>query len=159
MFLTWRLSVLQVSRLANSVSPPPDMRKQQICTQQSVESWNWTELADFTSSRSWTYQCTPPSRPRTYLCLVIKTKVVQKVNRMSESQKDRQAERQTDFSAQLSKQTLFRMSTGCQNVSQIKGYPKKNLLFENLICDFLVNLWSQGVVLLRTWSTHEYTKS
>ena len=65
--------------------------------------------------------------------LVIKTKVVQNVNRMSERQKDRlkdrlkdrqtdgQIDRQTEFSAQLSKQKLFRMSTGCQKVSQTDG--------------------------------------
>ena len=63
--------------------------------------------------------------------LVIKTKLVQNVNRMSERQKDRSNDsltdrqtdgqtdrktdrRQNDFSAQLSKQKLFRMSTGCQ---------------------------------------------
>ena len=33
-------------------------------------------------------------------------------------QTDIQIERQTDFSAYLSKQKFFRMSTGCQNVSQ-----------------------------------------
>ena len=31
---------------------------------------------------------------------------------------DRQTERQTDFSAQLSKQKYFRMSKGCQSISQ-----------------------------------------
>ena len=47
----------------------------------------------------------------------VKTKVVQNVNRMSE----RQIERQNYFSAKLSKQKLFRMSTGCQKVSQTDG--------------------------------------
>ena len=62
--------------------------------------------------------------------LVIKTKVVQNVNRMPERQKyrltdrqtegqmDRQTERQKDFSAQLSKQQLFIMSTGCQKAKK-----------------------------------------
>merc|ERR1712218_503315 len=49
-----------------------------------------------------------------FFSLVIKTKVVQNVNRMSERHAGRQTERQNDFSAQLSKQKLFRMSTGCQ---------------------------------------------
>ena len=53
----------------------------------------------------------------------MKTKLVQNVNRMPERQnnmpKDRLTDRKTDrrqndFSAQLSKQNLFRMLTGCQ---------------------------------------------
>ena len=60
----------------------------------------------------------------------MKRKLVQNVNMMSERQKnmpkdrltdrqtdrrtERQIERQNDFSAQVSKQKLFRMSTGCQ---------------------------------------------
>ena len=40
-----------------------------------------------------------------------------------------------------------------------KGTGKKNVLFQILIFNFLVNRWSQEAVLLRTWSTHEYSKS
>ena len=35
-----------------------------------------------------------------------------------------------------------------------KGCAIKNVMFQNLICNFLVNCWSQEAVLLRTWSTH-----
>ena len=35
-----------------------------------------------------------------------------------------------------------------------RGLSKNNLLSENLICNFLVNCWSQEAVLLRTWSTN-----
>ena len=34
-----------------------------------------------------------------------------------------------------------------------KGLSKK-LLFQNLICNFIVNRWSQQAVFLRTWSTN-----
>ena len=40
-----------------------------------------------------------------------------------------------------------------------KGLSKKNLLFQNLIYNLLVNRWSQEAVLFRTWCTNEYTKS
>ena len=50
---------------------------------------------------------------------------VRKIERQAERQTDRQTDgqidRQTEFSAQLSKQKLFRMSTGCQKVSQTDG--------------------------------------
>ena len=36
-----------------------------------------------------------------------------------------------------------------------KGLSKKTLISPNFMCNFLLNRWSQGVVLLRTWSTHE----
>ena len=69
--------------------------------------------------------------------LVIKTKVVQNVNRMSERQKDWTTDRQTDrktdgqtdrkkdrktFQLSCQKQKFFRMSTGCQKVSQTGRY-------------------------------------
>ena len=41
----------------------------------------------------------------------------------------------------------------------LKGVPKKNLHFQNLICIFLVNRWSQEAVILTTCSTNEYYKS
>ena len=40
-----------------------------------------------------------------------------------------------------------------------KGSGKKNVAFQILIFNFLVNRWSQEAVLLRTRSTHEYSKS
>ena len=40
-----------------------------------------------------------------------------------------------------------------------KGLSKKNLLFQNLIFNLIVNRWSQEAVLFRTWCTNEYTKS
>ena len=36
----------------------------------------------------------------------------------------------------------------------IKGLFIKNLLFQNLECNLLVNRWSQEAVLLRTWCTN-----
>ena len=39
----------------------------------------------------------------------------------TDRQIDGQIDRQTEFSAKLSKQKLFRMSTGCQKVSQTDG--------------------------------------
>ena len=43
---------------------------------------------------------------------------VRKIERQADRWTDRHIERQIDFSAYLSKQQLFRMSTGCQKVSQ-----------------------------------------
>ena len=45
-------------------------------------------------------------------------KTVLKTDRQTDRETDGQIDRQTDFSAELSKQKLFRMSTGCQKVSQ-----------------------------------------
>ena len=45
-------------------------------------------------------------------------KIERQAERQTDRQTDRRTDRQTDFSAQLSKQKLFRMSTGCQKVSQ-----------------------------------------
>ena len=58
-----------------------------------------------------TWKDRPTDRQKTerLFSLFIKTKVIKKVNRMSERQKDRQIERQKDFSAQLSEQKLLRM--------------------------------------------------
>ena len=41
----------------------------------------------------------------------------------------------------------------------LKGEAKKTSFFKILICNFLLNRWSQEAVLLRTWSTNEYSKS
>ena len=76
----------------------------------------------------------------------MKTKLVQNVNRMSERQndmtKDRLTDRQTDrktdrrqndFSAQLSKQKLFRMSTGCQKDRQTGKYQDRKYFSAQLL--------------------------
>ena len=65
---------------------------------------------------------------------LIKTKVVQNVNRMTERHADRQSDRRTERQiarrqnnclAYLSKQKLFRMSTGCQKDRKTGGQTSK----------------------------------
>ena len=44
-------------------------------------------------------------------------------------------------------------AVGQIDTGQLEGYPKK-LIFQNLMCNFLMSCWSQKAILLRPWCTN-----
>ena len=44
-------------------------------------------------------------------------------------------------------------AVGRIDTGQLEGYPKK-LIFQNLMCNFLMSCWSQKAILLRSWCTN-----